>query len=377
MYSRFLGCAAAVWIGLSAGHSWAGTTDCPLANEPYSTRSPIIDLMLSPGAKGILAERGFLKAVPERFQLTSVPGFGAILTLRTFAPKTEQSLADLDDLDKALAAVPVTREDRIARCARYDNDRIALPAPDDRPLILVFDKINGFRDGPSVDAATQALTAMAERRGWRLVFTDKAGVFKRRDLRRFDAVIWNNVSGDVLTNGQRAAFKAYIEHGGGFVGIHGAGGDPEYFWDWYADTLIGARFAGHPMSPQFQAADVQVADPQSPIVASRSPGWRMTEEWYSFKSNPGQTGAHVLLTLDEKSYNVPGYLTMGQHPITWTRCIAKGRSFYTAIGHRPENYAEPNSISVLENGIAWAAREGATQCTGGEEIPSQVPPKTR
>ncbi|MBW8880252.1 MAG: ThuA domain-containing protein [Asticcacaulis sp.] len=59
---------------------------------------------------------------------------------------------------------------------------------------------------------------------------------------------------------------------------------------------------------------------------------------------------------------------MGDHPIAWTRCVGSGRSFYSAIGHRPENYSEPSSILLLEHGIAWAAGLGETQCVDGREV---------
>jgi hypothetical protein len=39
-------------------------------------------------------------------------------------------------------------------------------------------------------------------------------------------MIWNNSSGDVLTEDQRAAFKTWMENGGSYFGIHGSGGDP-------------------------------------------------------------------------------------------------------------------------------------------------------
>ena len=128
--------------------------------------------------------------------------------------------------------------------------------------------MTGFRDGPSVEAANAALRAMAQRNGWALVVTDKGGAITPSILRKFDAVIWNNVSGDVLTVTQRRAFEDYIAKGGGYVGIHGSGGDPVYYWDWYADTLIGARFAGHPMDPQFQDARVLVESSAAALAAS-------------------------------------------------------------------------------------------------------------
>ena len=72
---------------------------------------------------------------------------------------------------------------------------------------LLFEKINGFKDTPSVNAAHAAFIALAERKGWNVVATDKAGVFNPFILRRFDAVVWNNISGDVLTLSQRRAFE--------------------------------------------------------------------------------------------------------------------------------------------------------------------------
>jgi type 1 glutamine amidotransferase len=217
---------------------------------------------------------------------------------------------------------------------------------------------------------------MAERRGWTLVFSDNGAVFNARDLKRFDAIVWNNISGDVLTMPQRAAMKRHIESGGGFAAFHGSGGDPDYYWDWYADTLIGARFKGHPNWPQFQSGKVIVEDTANGIVAGLGTGWEMTEEWYSFKSSPRLKGAHVLVTLDEKSYQPVGRMRpdmpeadmrMGDHPLAWTQCIVNGRSFYSAIGHRPESYTEAHSLQLLEQGIAWAAGLGATRCSAGRE----------
>jgi type 1 glutamine amidotransferase len=50
---------------------------------------------------------------------------------------------------------------------------------------------------------------------------------------------------------------------------------------------------------------------------------------------------------------------MGDHPIAWTRCVGKGRAFYAAIGHRPETYADPHYVTMLENAVAWAASRGS------------------
>ena len=62
------------------------------------------------------------------------------------------------------------------------------------PMTLAM---TGFRDGPSVEAATAALKAMAARNGWALVVTDKAGAISPAVLRQFDAVGLCQAMGEV------------------------------------------------------------------------------------------------------------------------------------------------------------------------------------
>jgi len=350
----------------------AGVIDCPLRDAPYSAKSPLIDIMLNPVAKAILEKEmgASLDKAPAMFFGTTPPTFAAILTVREagrFRPLNPEALARIDT---ALAALPVSEADKAARCARYDVDVPAFKLPSGkRPRVLLFEKINGFRDGPSVDAAHAAFVAIAQRRDWALVTTEKGGAFNPATLGKFDVVIWNNISGDVLTLSQRAAFKSWLERGGAFVGVHGSAGDPVYFWDWYADVLLGARFAGHPMNPQFQEARIAIADPASPVAKGLPSAWKMTDEWYSFRTNPRAAGAHVIATLDETSYKPDGIqgqdLRMGaDHPIVWTNCIGRGRMFYSAIGHRPEMYSDSRYVTMLENAVKWAAQPAA--CRNGK-----------
>jgi len=367
---------SALAFALPATAHSAVAIDCPLRDQPYSSRSPLIDLLLKPEAAAVIERDapGMIAHFWAGEKSVTVPSFGSIVTLRSAAGSNSPSDDVWASIDRDLARLPITAHDKEARCARYDTDvtpLAPLAPPARHPAILVFEKMTGFLDAPSVAAAHAALFEIARRKGWAIVATDHAGAITPANLRHFDAVIWNNVSGDALTATQRRVFRSYIEHGGGFVAVHGAGGDPAYFWDWYVDTLIGARFIGHPMGPQFQEARVMVTDPASTIVRDLAPGWTMTDEWYSFRPNPRAGGAHILLSLDEATYSPRSGdrdLRMGDHPIAWTRCIGDGRSFFSAIGHRPEGYSEPHYVQVLEAGIAWAAGAGSTRCKQGREL---------
>lgn len=241
----------------------------------------------------------------------------------------------------------------------YETTPPPLPAEIKRPAILVFSKTNGFRHEEAIPAANALFARMAADKGWGYFQTENGAAFSPEILSRFDAVVFNNVSGDVFTPPQREALKRFIENGGGFVGVHGAGGDFSYDWKWYVDHLIGAQFTGHPLNPQFQRATVNVADATHPATQGLPQAWQRTDEWYSFDKAVGAPDYHVLLTLDERTY--PNKTIMGRdiamganHPIAWWHCSGKGRVLYSAMGHQAAAYAEPEYRAMLTNAVRWA-----------------------
>ncbi len=357
-----------LYAAITTSATAAEQIDCPLRDQPYSLDTPLIDIMLKPEARAIVNARmdGALDKMPTTFASTTPPSFSAILNVRWIAAMAHLPDEALNQIGAELASLTVTDTDRSARCARYDSEAPELHIAKGKPRLLVMEKINGFKDVPSFDAATALLKSLAKANGWSLTTTDNGAAFNPATLKQFDAVIWNNISGDVLTLEQRKAFRNYIEQGGGFLGIHGSGGDPTYFWDWYVDELIGARFIGHTQDPQFQRARIAVEPSGTGIERGLPAQWELTEEWYSFASSPRDNGAMVIATLDESSYQPVGRggqkLAMGDHPIAWARCIGKGRSFYSAIGHVPEVYQDQHHRALLRQAIEWAAGLNHNQC---------------
>lgn len=248
----------------------------------------------------------------------------------------------------------------------YETTPPTLPADIKRPAILVFSKTNGFRHEEAIPAANALFAQFAKDKGWGYFQTENGAAFDPAILGRFDAVVFNNVSGDVFTPAQRQALESFIENGGGFVGVHGSGGDMAYDWRWYAEHLIGAQFIGHPMNPQFQQATVHVEDRTHPATRHLPAAWSRTDEWYSFEKSPRGPGVHVLATLDEATYSPKGMgkdLKMGaDHPIAWWRCIGEGRVLYSAMGHTGASYAEPEYARMLLGATAWALRQDGGGC---------------
>jgi uncharacterized protein len=257
------------------------------------------------------------------------------------------------------------RAEGFFRTPVYETERPNMPALS-RPAVLLFTKTNGFIHRDAIPAAQAAFRQIAAQRGWSLHATESGAIHNAEDLAKFDAIIWNNVTGDVLTPDQRTALQKYIENGGGFVGIHGSGGDREYAWPWYPDTLLKARFIGHPMNPQFQSATLHIEHGDDPIVQGLGATWTHEDEWYSFERSPRAEGVQVLATVDENSYRpeVFGFsLRMGEdHPVIWKHCLQRGRVFYSALGHTAAAYADDKYRSVLEHATAWAAGLEGNTC---------------
>jgi type 1 glutamine amidotransferase len=166
-------------------------------------------------------------------------------------------------------------------------------------------------------------------------------------LFRYKVVVFLSTTGDVLDTGEKAAFERYIRSGGGFVGIHSAS-DTEYGWPWYG-RLVGTWFASH---PQIQRATIHIPNPDHLSTKGLPALWERTDEWYNFRSNPRGT-VQVLATLDEATYS--GGAMGADHPIAWCQEIDGGRSWYTAMGHTKEAYAEPLFRLHLLGGIESAA----------------------
>jgi type 1 glutamine amidotransferase len=222
--------------------------------------------------------------------------------------------------------------------------------PDDPQFaVLVFSKTTGFRH-ESIPQGIAVIMSLGTEHGFAVDSTEDAERFSDATLARYKAVIFLSTTGDILDAGQKAAFERYIRSGGGFVGIHSAS-DTEYQWAWYG-RLVGAYFASH---PQIQGATIRIADPDHPSTSGLPALWERTDEWYNFRSNPGGV-VHVLATLDERTYSGG---TMGvDHPIAWCQAIDGGRSWYTAMGHTTESYAEPLFRLHLLGGIESAAGMG-------------------
>jgi type 1 glutamine amidotransferase len=258
---------------------------------------------------------------------------------------------------------------------------------------LVYHETTGYRHA-SIPYAIQRITAYGQRHGVEVTADQTSARFTHEGLAPFDVVVWLSTVGGVrgdgplLTGAEWAAFQRYMARGGGYAGIHAASDCCDES-AWYGELLgNGARFANHPSglggSPGCLGAfPGDFGDTSSCFQAvvvtenSRHPStWRLparrnlSDELYNFQANP-RGAVHVLQRLDEASYDFqphPYILSWGSlmgedHPITWCKALDGARVWYTGLGHDAATFADDALMTMIIEGIRWAAgRSGLHGC---------------
>ncbi len=223
--------------------------------------------------------------------------------------------------------------------------------------VLVFSKTAAYRHSAAINAGNTLFSTMATIHGWNIEFTENSADFTNQKLNKYDAIIWNNVSGDVLNADQQQAFKSYINAGGGYVGIHNAA-NAETNWPWYVDLLGGATFLNHAIgSNQIQSVSITVENSTDPITSHFESSFIRSDEWYNFTSAP-KPDVDRLLFIDESTLAGPNM--GGNHPITWKHDYDGGRAFYTGFGHTESSFGESDVVIMLTEAIKWVSSKNTT-----------------
>ena len=228
----------------------------------------------------------------------------------------------------------------------------------DGKRVLVYTRNGEGYVHENIPASVAAIQELGKENGFEVTASDDATLFTDAGLADFDVLVFSNTNNDIFdTPEQHAAFRDYIEGGGGFVAIHSACGS-ERDWPWFAETL-GARFFRHPKRQDF---DVVVLDAEHPSTDFLPATWHIVDDecYYMKMLNPGN---HVLVATDLNTVDDPEGKetypadTFGDlFPTTWSRTDHGGRQWYTSLGHRSEHYSDPLLRRHILGGIEWAAQ---------------------
>jgi len=211
--------------------------------------------------------------------------------------------------------------------------------------VLMLTATAGFRHD-SIPAARAAVAAIAARSSDIVVTaTENLADISASRLGSTEVLMFALTTGELaFDETQKRAIVDFVNGGGGFIGFHSAT-DTLYDWPDYG-RIVGAYFKEHPW---VQPATVAVEDRAHPTTSGLGAAFSLTEEFYTFRSNP-RGSVHVLLTLDPASVGA-----QGDFPLAWTQTIGRGRSYYNALGHFPDTWNDARFQMQIAAAIRWTA----------------------
>lgn len=240
--------------------------------------------------------------------------------------------------------------------------------------VLLYNKIGGWVHTDGIRDIQTVLPRLAAAKGFQLTQLADEGSLTLDFLKTFQVIVWNNNtngSGSVPSVAARQAILNYVNQGGGWLLLHGAG-DHGNTWTELTTTL-GNTFTRHGNQGPAEA----VIDPDAKahkelkwMVEGLPAAIRLTDEWYSFQRTVRPlSGVTVVATARAAgTANVIVPLADGSTDLTyiWAREVGQGRLLYNAIGHgQNQLMAQQDSIvpKMYWDNLRYAAGDFQNGCT--------------
>jgi type 1 glutamine amidotransferase len=217
--------------------------------------------------------------------------------------------------------------------------------------VLVYTKNGKGYVHDNIPNSIEAIKALGKEHAFSVDVSDDPAIFTESNLKKYSALVFSNTNNVVFdTDSQRVALMRYIQAGGGFAGIHSASGT-ERGWKWFKQMLGGTFYWHEP----FQKFGVIILDHKHPSLVHLPEKWEREDECYYLKEmNVNMTilAVNDLSTFKEPKANRPD--TFGDvFPSVWCQEFDGGRQWYTSLGHRKEDYQNPDFRRHILGGIQW------------------------
>ena len=226
---------------------------------------------------------------------------------------------------------------------------LALSACRREPAFTVVAFFRGKEDPAHISflrEAEQWFPKIAAQNNFRFDTTSNWANLNAAFLSRYDVVVFLDTRPE--DPAQRAAFRAYMERGGAWMGFHFAGFalTPSAYpanWDWYHTTFLGAgSYVSNTWRPT--AAVLRVEDPGHPVTRHLPHTFTSSpSEWYRWEKDLRQNrDIDILLAIDSSSFPLgtgpkPQEIWhSGYYPVVWTN--RNYRMIYFNFGHNDIDY---------------------------------------
>ena len=220
--------------------------------------------------------------------------------------------------------------------------------------LLVFNLCKGFVH-TSIPWVDFAIVRMGEKTGaYTAVVSSDTTMFQEERLAQFDAVLFNNTTGELFADpALRASLLAFVREGGGVVGLHAAT-DAFYEWPEFGE-MMGGYFLNHPWTEE---VTLRIEEPDHPITASfDASSYAVADEIYQFREPYSRDRLRVLVSLDTTRLDLEREGVQREDrdfAVSWIRREGAGRVFYSSLGHQYEIFTDPAILRHWLAGIQYA-----------------------
>jgi uncharacterized protein len=184
------------------------------------------------------------------------------------------------------------------------------------------------------------------------VMTDGQPASGGPGLATVDAIFFLGHREIQLDTQQKSDLLAFVhDDGKGFVAGH-TGVTAFESWPEFGE-MLGARYDGHPWNTAY--GTVINEDPAFPATRHLPATFAITEEFYQAKAY-SRDALRVVLRLDVSKMpaNSEVHRTDGDFPLAWAKTYGKGRVFYSAFGHAPSAWDNPDVYRMYFEAIKWS-----------------------
>ncbi len=277
-------------------------------------------------------------------------------------PKTARLLASLAllvsspclfaEVDEAIKKVPDENKAKIDAALPGE----APAGPKKERKILVFSMTKGFRHS-SIEHGVYAFDRLGKATmAYSVEHSEDPSVFTAENLKRFDAVMMLNTTGNELFDeAGKKALADFVKGGKGLIGIHSAT-DTFYEWEEYG-KMMGGYFDGHPWH---ETVLLRIEDPDHATCKcfDGAKTFQTIDEIYQYKEKPySRDDLRVLLSLDPAGTDFKkGGMKRSDndYAVGWVQQYGEGRVFYCNLGHREETYWNPTVLAHFLAGFQFA-----------------------
>ena len=193
-------------------------------------------------------------------------------------------------------------------------------------------------------------------------------------LSQFDGIM-ASTNGELPFTGEgKQALVDFVNNGKGIVFIHQSMVTMYTFKPW--GEMLGAYMGRDPLfdgrNANKRPAVMRIEDRDHPATRNLPEGWTLHDEFYQFATTEGVSGptghpvpvafsrdrVKVLISVDSEKTDfsgIAGWKRGGDYPQSWYQHYGKGRTFYTALGHRADLWTGDATYRAhVVGAIRWA-----------------------